>query len=143
LANTIGRHATVRVCQRLSYGHRESFDGHPLRINLLVQGAPFTTGAAATALHFARAVTAAGHQIGRVFFYKDAVAIGNRFAADGGVRSGWTELAAAAGIELAICVAAAGRRGIKDGHSLADGFAIVGLGQLIEAMEESDRLVSF
>ena len=68
---------------------------------------------------------------------------GNRFASDEeGVRAGWVALAAEGGFELAICVAAAARRGIVE-ESLADGFAIVGLGQLIEALEEGDRLVSF
>lgn len=114
-----------------------------MRIDLLVQGAPLETGAPGCALAFAQAVLDAGHRIGRIFFYKDAVTVGNRFASDGdGVREGWTELAAQHGFELAICVAAASRRGIAD-ESIAPGFSIVGLGQLIEAAESSDRLVSF
>lgn len=114
-----------------------------MRIDLLVQGAPLETGAPGRALAFADAVLEAGHRIGRVFFYKDAVAVGNRFASDDvGVCAGWTELAARHGFELAVCVAAASRRGIVD-ESLAPGFSIVGLGQLIEAAESGDRLVSF
>jgi tRNA 2-thiouridine synthesizing protein D len=114
-----------------------------LRIDLLIQGDPLASGAPCRALGFARAAFDTGHRIGRVFFYKDAVAIGNRFASDDlGVRDGWTQLAASNGFELAICIAAAARRGIV-AESLADGFAIVGLGQLVEAMEESERLVSF
>ena len=114
-----------------------------MRINLLVQGTPL--GATArTALEFAKAVLAGGHEIGRVFFYKEAVAIGNRFATDeAGIRAGWTALAAQGGFELAICVAAAGRRGVVAEESLASGFAIVGLGQLVAAVEEGGRLVSF
>ena len=115
-----------------------------MRISLLVQGAPYTTSAPLNALHFARATLAAGHEVGRVFFYKDAVAVANRFAADEqGLRAGWTALATDGAFELAVCIAAAVRRGIVEDDSLADGFVIVGLGQLIEAMEESDRLVSF
>lgn len=96
------------------------------------------------ALRFAGAAVAAGHTLQRVFFYKDAAAIGNRFAADDdGMRKAWTELAERAGFELAICIAAASRRGVLEGESLAEGFAIVGLGQLVEAMEQSDRLVTF
>ena len=87
---------------------------------------------------------AAGHTVRRVFFYQDAAAIGNRFATDDdGVRASWTALAEQANIELAICITAAGRRGVVAGESLAQGFAIVGLGQLVEAMEQSDRLVTF
>ena len=114
-----------------------------MRIDLLVQGAPLETGAPQRALNFAQAVVAAGHRVGRVFFYKDAVGIANRFASDeSGVCAGWRELAADADFELAVCVAAAGRRGI-DSESLTQGFTIVGLGQLIEAIEQGDRLVSF
>ena len=115
-----------------------------MRIDLLVQGAPQSTDAPASALRFARAALAAGHRIGRVFFYKDAVGIGNRFASDeSGVRGDWLALATERGFELAICIAAGARRGLVEGESVQQGFAIVGLGQLIEAMEEADRLVSF
>ena len=114
-----------------------------MRINLLVQSAPFDSGAFPNAQRFARAALAAGHIIGRVFFYKEAVAVGNRFASDEeGVRAEWIALAAEGGFELAICIAAAARRGIVE-NTVAEGFAIVGLGQLIEAIEEGDRLVSF
>ena len=95
-------------------------------------------------MNFARAAATGGHAIGRVFFYKDAVAVANRFASDEqNLQKGWANLAAEARFELAVCIAAAARRGIVEDTSLADGFAIVGLGQLIEAMEESDRLVCF
>ena len=115
-----------------------------MRINLLVQGAPFSTAAAQSACAFARAALAAGHSVGSVFFYKDAAAIGNRFATDdAGVRDGWKALAAEGGFELMVCISAAGRRGVIENESVADGFAIVGLGQLIGAMEECDRLVTF
>ena len=114
-----------------------------MRIDLLVQSAPLDTGAPGRALKFAHAALDAGHRIGRIFFYKDAVTVGNRFASDdAGIREGWTELAAQHGFELAICVAAASRRGIVE-ESIAPAFTIVGLGQLIEAAESSDRLVSF
>ena len=114
-----------------------------MRINLLVQCGPNAASNAETAQRFARAVLDAGHAIGRIFFYKDAVAVGNRFAADKDMRQGWRELADRGDFELAVCVAAAERRGIVEGKSLAEGFAIVGLGQLIEAMESGDRLVTF
>ena len=114
-----------------------------MHINLLVQSAPFVTSALPNALRFASAAIAGGHVVDRVFFYKEAVVIGNRFASDeDGVRADWVALAAKGSFELALCIAAAARRGIV-ANTLAEGFAIVGLGQLIEAMEEGDRLVSF
>ena len=115
----------------------------PLRIDLLVQGAPLDTGAPRRALKFAQAALDTGHRIGRIFFYKDAVTVGDRFASDeAGTREGWVQLAAQHGFELAICVAAAARRGIVE-ETVAPAFTIVGLGQLVEAAESSDRLVSF
>ncbi len=115
-----------------------------MRFDLLVQGAPLATGAPERALRFARAAIGTGHRIGRVFFYGDGVGVANRFAADeSGIRRQLAQLAAQARFELAVCVTTAGRRGISADESLADGYVIVGLGQLIEAIEESDRLVSF
>ena len=115
-----------------------------MRFDLLVQGAPLTTGAPERALKFASAAVDAGHRIGRIFFYNEAVTVANRFAADdSGTREYLARLASEAEFELAVCVTAAARRGILANESLADGFAIVGLGQLIEAIEDSDRLVSF
>ena len=115
-----------------------------MRFDLLVQGAPLTTGAPERALRFARAAVDARHQIGRIFFYNEAVTVANRFAAnDSGTRDHLAQLASEAGFELAVCVTAAARRGILENQSLAEGFVIVGLGQLIEAIEDGDRLVSF
>ena len=115
-----------------------------MRFDLLVQGAPLATGAPERALRFARAVVAARHRIGRIFFYNEAVTVANRFAADhSGTREHLAQLAAQEEFELAVCVTAAARRGILADESLADGFVIVGLGQLIEAIEGGDRLVSF
>jgi tRNA 2-thiouridine synthesizing protein D len=54
----------------------------------------------------------------------------------------WSKLAEEHGVDLVVCVAAALRRGIKD-EVLAPGFRISGLGQLVEAGIEADRLVTF
>ncbi len=65
----------------------------------------------------------------------------------------WTELAEAHQLDMVVCVAAAQRRGIldadeakrhgKDVSNIAPGFRISGLGQLIEAGIQADRLVVF
>ncbi len=79
-----------------------------------------------------------------MFFHKDAIHAASRFVEDEeGTAGAWAELAAEHGFELAVCVAAAQRRGIVEDESLADGFAAVGLGQMVEAMEASDRVVTF
>ena len=114
-----------------------------MRLTLLVQGSPTASDAERTALGFARAAVDAGETLHRVFFYKDAIHGANRFRDDDATAGAWARLAAENGFELAVCVAAAQRRGVVEGESLAEGFEVVGLGQMIEAIESSDRVVTF
>lgn len=115
-----------------------------MRIDLFIQSAPLATAAATRALAFAQAAVAAGHTVGRVFFYKDAVAIGNRFGEDAqGARAAWVDFGRRHGVELVLCVSAAKRRGVVQQHSLADGFVVRGLGAMVETMADCDRVVSF
>jgi tRNA 2-thiouridine synthesizing protein D len=65
----------------------------------------------------------------------------------------WSELGKEHDIDLVLCVAAAQRRGIvdpdemkrhkKDANNIAENFRISGLGQLIEAGVQADRLITF
>jgi len=123
----------------------------------MVNEAPYSHQAADTAYQFARAVLAQGHELFRVFFYHDGVNNATRLATppqdDRNIVNRWSELAAASNVDLVVCVAAAQRRGIadadearrngKDADNLAPGFRISGLGQLVEAAIEADRLVEF
>lgn len=128
-----------------------------MRIALLIQGAPRTTDAPVAALKFARAALAAGHRIHRAFFHKDGVCIANRFVAlpadEPDIAAEWLEFAARQDVELTVCIAASARRGVLDpgeaarvglnGATLREGFEVAGLGQMIEAMLEADRTVTF
>jgi tRNA 2-thiouridine synthesizing protein D len=127
-----------------------------LRLTIAVHGAPYSSQASATALRFARAALAAGHTVHRVFFYHDGVHTASALSIapqdEPSPHSGWVDLAAG-GVELAVCVAAALKRGVINdeeraryelpGASAHPAFAIVGLGQLIEAIGSSDRFVTF
>lgn len=127
-----------------------------MRFTLLVLGAPAGSQSSATALRFAHALLARGHELVRVFFYHDAVSVANALcdAADGpGGANAWTELAASQALDLVVCAASASRRGVLEpadarrrghpGGSLSPGFSIGGLGLLVEASLTSDRVVSF
>ena len=128
-----------------------------MHIALLIQGAPQGSDAPAAALRFARAALAGGHRIHRAFFHKDGVCIANRFvslpADERDVAAEWLEFARRHDVELTVCVAAAARRGVVDageaaragleGATLREGFEVAGLGQMIEAMLEADRTVTF
>ena len=92
-----------------------------------------------------------------MFFYHDGVNNGTRLTTppqdDRNIVERWSAMAAEHEVDLVICVAAAQRRGVadqdesrrkgKDSDNIAPGFRISGLGQLIEAGIQSDRLVEF
>jgi tRNA 2-thiouridine synthesizing protein D len=128
-----------------------------MKLSVLVNEGPYQHQSADSAIQFTKAALEKGHEVMRVFFYHDGVNNGTRFAVppqdDRNIAEQWTELAKQYDLDLVICIAAAQRRGIldeneakrqgKDGHNMADGFRISGLGQLIEAGIQSDRMVIF
>jgi tRNA 2-thiouridine synthesizing protein D len=128
-----------------------------MNIAICVQSAPAASPAATSALRFARAALAGGHTIDRVFFFHDGVLTANRLEVppedEPSPLAGWVQLSAAHDFELAVCVAAAQKRGIVDedararyelpAASLHPAFVAVGLGQLVDAVNRSDRLVTF
>jgi tRNA 2-thiouridine synthesizing protein D len=128
-----------------------------LRFGILVSEGPYTHQASDSALQFAKAALEKGHEIFRVFFYHDGVNNGTRLTAppqdDRNLQKQWSELAEKHKLDLVVCIAAAQRRGVldatearrqgKDADNIAPGFRISGLGQLIEAGIEADRMVVF
>ena len=128
-----------------------------MKFSILVSEGPYTHEAADTAYNFTKAALEKGHEIFRIFFYHDGVNNGTRLTTppqdDRNIVNRWSELAQEHEIDLVLCVAAAQRRGIadadeakrngKDADNIAPGFRISGLGQLIDAGIESDRLITF
>ena len=128
-----------------------------MKLAIQINEGPYTHQASDTAYHFTKAALAKGHEIFRVFFYHDGVNNATRLTTppqdDRNIVSRWSKLAEEHKLDMVVCVAAAQRRGIvdegemkrngKDATNLAPGFRISGLGQLIEAGIEADRLVVF
>ncbi|MGF1546001.1 MAG: sulfurtransferase complex subunit TusD [Thiotrichales bacterium] len=128
-----------------------------MKLAILVNEGPYTHQSSDSALLFTKAALEKGHEIFRVFFYHDGVNNGTRLAVppqdDRNITQQWSELAAQHGLDLVICIAAAQRRGLldeneakrqgKDANNIAPGFRISGLGQLIEAGIQAERLVVF
>ncbi|ALS98396.1 sulfurtransferase complex subunit TusD [Lacimicrobium alkaliphilum] len=124
------------------------------KFSLVVTSSPFDQQGAASALNFARAALDAGHQLSGIFFYQDGVHNANALQSVPGDEfqpyCAWLELAQQ-GIPLHVCVSAAARRGVISetdaaeqgipGSSLKPPFQASGLGQLIELMNEADRVV--
>lgn len=128
-----------------------------MKFGILVNEGPYQHQASDSAYQFTKAALDKGHEIFRVFFYHDGVNNGTRLTTppqdDRNIQKRWTELAAEHDLDMVVCVAAAQRRGIvdeeemtrngKDANNIAPGFRISGLGQLIEAGIQADRLVVF
>ena len=128
-----------------------------MKIGIQVNAGPYQHQASDSAYQFAKAALAKGHEIFRIFFYHDGVNNATRLAMppqdDRNINKLWSELAKQHNLDLVVCVAAAQRRGIVDenearrhgldANNIAEGFRISGLGQLIEAGIECDRLIVF
>ena len=124
---------------------------------LLLRAGPASTQTSWTALHFARAAVAADHRIRRVFFQGDGVYNASSLLVPPqgteDISLEWSTLGRQHDIDLVVCVSSALQRGILDAgeadryerstSNLREGFVISGLGQLVEAALESDRLITF
>jgi tRNA 2-thiouridine synthesizing protein D len=128
-----------------------------MKFGIMVSEGPYTHQASDTAYLFAKSVLEKGHELYRVFFYHDGVNNATRLtvppADDRHIVNRWSALAQDHGIDLVVCIAAAQRRGLLDENeakrqgktadNIAPGFRISGLGQLVEAGIQCDRLVVF
>ena len=128
-----------------------------MKLGIQINEGPYQHQASDTAYQFAKAALAKGHEIFRVFFYHDGVNNATRLAIppqdDRNIQQQWADLAKEHDLDLVVCIAAAQRRGLldedeakrqgKDANNIAEGFRISGLGQLIEAGIECDRLIVF
>ncbi len=128
-----------------------------MKFAVQINCSPYQAQGADTAYRFILAALKTGHQIYRVFFYFDGIYNALAYARppddEPQVVKRWSDLARDHKIDLVVCVSAAQRRGLlnspeakeagKGDNDLAEGFRISGLGQLIEAIIESDRLMIF
>jgi len=128
-----------------------------MKYGLLITEGPYTHQATDTAYQFAKAAIAKGHEIFRIFFYNDGVNNATDLAVppqdDRNITVNWVKLAEEHNIDMVVCIAAAQRRGLLDkseadrqgkrADNIAPVFRISGLGQLVEAGIECDRLLTF
>jgi tRNA 2-thiouridine synthesizing protein D len=128
-----------------------------MKFGILVNEGPYQHQASDSAYLFAKAAIAKGHEVFRVFFYHDGVNNASRLTApptdDRNIVNRWSQLAQDHNIDMVVCIAAAQRRGMmddneakrqgKDASNIAPAFRISGLGQLVEAGIQADRLVTF
>lgn len=109
-----------------------------LSYTLIVQAAPDSVLGQQRALLFARALLESGHRLPRVFFYQQGAQLALLW--ESSVAAAWIDLTRTTGTELVLCSASAERYGVI---TAPDGFVIGGLGSLMEAGLDSDRLLTF
>lgn len=124
---------------------------------LLILGPPYSTQASASALRFTRAALAGGHGIYRLFFYHDGVhntsALVCTAQDENNLPQQWSELIEQHQLDSVVCIAAATRRGVlnkqearrlgKADGNLSTGHEVSGLGQLVDASLNADRVITF
>tara|TARA_R110002050_G_scaffold81499_1_gene174273 strand:- start:286 stop:675 length:390 start_codon:yes stop_codon:yes gene_type:complete len=124
---------------------------------LLVTSSPNSTDLHLAATEFANAAVKDGHIIRRVFFYGDGVYAGLASQQPPqGQESAlqlWRQLKEDLDTPLQACIANSLRRGVTDCReakrynlgeaTLADFFELCGLGEIAEALNDSDRVIQF
>jgi len=128
-----------------------------MKFAVMINEGPYQHQSSDSAYNFVKAALDKGHEIFRIFFYHDGVNNATRLTIppqdDRNVVERWSALAKEHELDLVVCVAAAQRRGLldeneanrngKDANNIDPSFRISGLGQLIEAGIQADRLVVF
>ena len=109
------------------------------------------------ALQFAQAALAGGHEIVRLFFYQDGVySAANSVVTpqdEQDIAQQWRALVSEHQLDGVVCIAAALRRGVlnaeeaaryqRNAVNLDAPWALSGLGQLHDAIQDADRLICF
>ncbi|MGE5027023.1 MAG: sulfurtransferase complex subunit TusD [Betaproteobacteria bacterium] len=117
-----------------------------MKFGIMVNEGLYNHQASDSAYQFCKAAIEKGHEVHRVFFYHDGVYNASKLTEppqdDRNIVNRWAKLAEEHKVDLVVCVAAGLRRGIVD-ENLAPGFRISGLGQLVEAGIQDDRMVVF
>lgn len=126
-----------------------------MNYTLIIQCAP-SSASAVSALKFAQALISAQHSILRVFFYGEGVLLASTNTSqpqdEWDVNAQWRELITTQKLDAVVCIATALKRGILDAqeaerYNLAAvtsaPFELSGLGQLVDACAQSDRVITF
>ncbi|MBQ0775778.1 MAG: sulfurtransferase complex subunit TusD [Gammaproteobacteria bacterium] len=109
---------------------------------------------AISALSLAQAIIHSGHTLYRLFFYRDGVMLAKKNTGTSpSQQRAWQQFVSENHLDAVACVSAAVRRGlVSENESLsatstfehiAPSFQVSGLGQLADALANSDRVVSF
>ncbi|MCL7944575.1 sulfurtransferase complex subunit TusD [Marinobacter sp. ATCH36] len=124
---------------------------------LVITGAPYSSQAPQTALHFARAALAANKRIDRVFLYGDGVHLASSLSTppsdELNLSEAWAGFMAENNIPGVACIASALRRGLVNesemqrhelsAFNLRAPFEIAGLGEWVDSAASESRVLYF
>ncbi|BDY05376.1 sulfurtransferase complex subunit TusD [Ferrimonas sp. YFM] len=124
---------------------------------VVVNGEPYGSQSAWSALKFCETLLAQGHRLEQVFFYQHGVLNASRMLMPASdeldLSQRWLDLHREHQVPLVSCVSAGLRRGIIDAEAAEDGgldsanlaspFILGGLGELVTTMQQVDRTVQF
>lgn len=125
--------------------------------SIIVLGAPYASASATTAIKFTTSLLESGHSVFRVFFYHEGVHCANELSTplqdELNLPEQWHTLKNQYNLDLVVCIAAGVKRGLLDSSeanrhekncsNVDSAFELSGLGQLVEATEQSDRVITF
>ncbi|MCI5106125.1 MAG: sulfurtransferase complex subunit TusD [Pseudomonadales bacterium] len=128
-----------------------------MQFSIVIYAAPYSAQAAESAYRFTSTLLDEGHSVYRLFFFSDGVHNLGKLAVSGqdeiNLPQRWQDLIERHELDSVACVSSAIKRGIinsqeaqryeLDAVSIQDNSEIAGLGQLIDAVIQSDRVVSF
>lgn len=128
-----------------------------MKFSIVITGAPYSTLGPHSAWRFAKAALESGHSIYRVFLHGDGVLCASNLHTTAqdelNISQLWSELASQYKLDVVVCITSALKRGILDHNesqrykhqhfNLAPGMELSGLGQLIDAVNHSDRVITF
>ena len=123
-----------------------------MKYAIQINSGPGQSPSAHGGYQFIKAALADGHEIVRVFFYREGIYQG--FAPTGigndSLAPDWAGLAGVHGLDLVLCISAAERRGQvpseirgKQAAAAGEGFRIGGLGLWMDACLKADRVMVF
>ena len=128
-----------------------------MKFSVVVYASPYSSEAAISALKFSRAVISKGHSIYRIFFFSNGVHNANKLAItpqdETNIQEEWHTLIQENDLDSVVCATSGLKRGLIDEKesknrklnysSIMPSSDLSGLGQLVDAYDNSDRVLNF
>ena len=126
-------------------------------VAIMLIHSPHSRAVNSSALSYCKALLESGHKIERLFFYHESVQLGSAFTITAqdelNPAEDWQALINEYQLDAVVCIASGLKRGLiddaeakrynKSSHNLSETFELAGLGDWIEAVNQSDQHIVF